>query len=194
MKKIMKGKGIEVLTILIVLLIFIIGFSLFDVFNEKLSKKEISGEFVKQDISLGSDKGLELKQLTDQLNSLNNNFRTASAQTKISLNNNLLQVAKQRKQLMLELIETNPGAVLKNALKQEIIDSMPDEVQENLEKRVSKEGELEVLIYDDFENNKSWEDYYLSENGIKSSLHFADGEPYGLISGTKVKLSGLQID
>ena len=73
-----KGKDL-IKDLLIVLLIFIIGFSLFDVFNEKLSKKEISGEFVKQDISLGSDKGLELKQLTDQLNSLNNNFRIKRA-------------------------------------------------------------------------------------------------------------------
>src|SRR3989344_9566065 len=40
-----KGKDL-IKDLLIVLLIFIIGFSLFDVFNEKLSKKEISGGVV----------------------------------------------------------------------------------------------------------------------------------------------------
>ena len=46
MKKIMKGKGIEVLTIVLVLLLVLVGFSLFDVLNEKISKKEISGGVV----------------------------------------------------------------------------------------------------------------------------------------------------
>ena len=188
----MKRGRIEVLTIVIVLLLVLVGFSLFDVINEKLSKKEISGGVVSNQGS--TDKGLGLKQLTDQLNNLNTNLRVTSAQTRISLNNNLVQVAKQRKELMLDLIEKDPELVLKNALKQEVIDSMPDNVKENLEKRVSKQGDLEVLIEDDFENKKSREEYYLNENGKRSSLHFVDEGPFGLISGTKVKLSGLQID
>ena len=188
-------RGFDIRIIIVILLIFIVGFSLFDVFNEKISKKEISGGVVsEQDIAQNTDKGLELKQLTDQLNNLNNNLKVASVQTRGSLSNNLAQVSKQRKELMLDLIEKNPEIVLKNALKQEVIDSMPDEIKVDLEKRVSKQGSLEVLIEDDFENNKSKTYYYLNENGKRNSLHFADVEPFGLISGTKVKLSGLQID
>src|SRR3989344_7317771 len=51
MKKIMKGKGIDVLTIVIILLLVLVGFSLFDYFNEKLSKKEISGDVVSEEVS-----------------------------------------------------------------------------------------------------------------------------------------------
>lgn len=188
----MKRGRLEVLTIVIVLLLVVVGFSLLDIFNRNMSKKEISASVVGE--YSGSDKELQIKKLTDQLNDLNSNFKIASSQTKGSIRNSLIESSRQRKQLMLGLIEENPELVLKNALKQDVIDSMPDEVRENLEKRVIKEGDLEVISYDDFENKKSWEKYYLNENGKKSSLHFADSEPFGLISGTKVRLSGLQID
>ena len=42
----MKRGRLEVLTIVLVLLLVLVGFSLFDVLNEKLSKKEISGDVV----------------------------------------------------------------------------------------------------------------------------------------------------
>ena len=41
-------RGFDIRLIIIILLIFIVGFSLFDVFNEKLSKKEISGGVVSE--------------------------------------------------------------------------------------------------------------------------------------------------
>lgn len=55
MKKIMKRGRLEVLTIVIVLLLVLVGFSLFDYFNEKISKKEISGGVVN---NLNQDKPL----------------------------------------------------------------------------------------------------------------------------------------
>src|SRR3989344_3461016 len=46
------------------------------------------------------------------------------------------------------------------------------------------EGTSEVIHYDDFDNKKSWEDYYLRTNdGTRYKLNFIQGQEPDMISG-----------
>jgi len=54
------------------------------------------------------------------------------------------------------------------------------------------EGTSEVIHYDDFDNKKSWEDYYLRTNdGTRYKLNFIQGQEPDMISGENIKVTGI---
>ncbi|MEK6848095.1 MAG: hypothetical protein AABX65_00495, partial [Nanoarchaeota archaeon] len=58
----------------------------------------------------------------------------------------------------------------------------------------SKTGSLEVIHYDDFDNKRSWQDYYLREDdGKRSRVYFERNKEPQLISGARLKVEGKSI-
>ena len=152
---------------------------------------------VKKQILPSPDLKTQITERNSQIFSMNSKYQEMAKmpttyQTPIP--SDMVSVARQRKELMLQLIEQNPKSFLELSITDTERNSMPYEVKENVEFSIEKQGSLEVLIEDDFVNNKSKTDYYLNENGIKSSLHFADSKPEGLISSTQISLDGIQLD
>lgn len=130
--------------------------------------------------------------LTHQLVGLNTRLQHASPTAGVRILEELHTVATERKTLLTELIENNPGAVLRVTLPRVIRAGMPDEVQGHLEQHVDLAGELEVL-YEDYEDGSHRLRHYLKVNNERTALHFV-GDPPGLLGGTPAGARGVLLD
>ena len=102
-------------------------------------------------------------------------------------------ISKQRKEAVQELIRSNPQIFFAIKMKKEDRAKFPLAVQANIEKEVTLEGETEVLHFDDFKNPKnSRNEYYLKTSAGKIRLY--PTSPLHFISGTKIRLTGYQVD
>src|SRR3989338_7181591 len=99
---------------------------------------------------------------------------------------------KKRKELMLKLADKDPNAFLCNVLKKDRRNSLPSKLGSSIETEVSKEGVLSVIHIDDFKSGKSKFKYRLREG--KQDFEFYPDSEVPVLSGTKVKVSGYQLD
>ena len=99
--------------------------------------------------------------------------------------------AKARRQALEDLIESDPEMALENAITPEERAQFPSEVQEELEEYVDLEGELEVVIMDNFEEGISATHHTLVVGENQYSLYFAEQSP-NLMSSPKVNVKGLR--
>jgi hypothetical protein len=106
--------------------------------------------------------------------------------------NDLLSLARERRALLAELMASDPGAVLDAALPDETRRALPAQVQALLEQPVAVEGEIEVL-YEDYADGHARLLHFLKVFDERFALHFRAAPP-GLLSGTAVKASGVQLD
>ena len=100
----------------------------------------------------------------------------------------LRTVAANRKQLLKELIESNPAKVLQLAIPADVRAGFPAEIQPYIEEPLEAEGDLEVLV-EDYERGSRFL-YFLSPADRKGgderlSLHFAAARP-GDIQSVKI--------
>src|SRR5688572_9859281 len=104
-----------------------------------------------------------IASLTEQLISQNSQIKKDSAQsgTAQSLTGDMASTAFRRKQKLLELTRTNPKEFLKQATLASKAGDFPSNVQDSLEKIVEEQGKVINLHFDDFENKKSHEQYYI---------------------------------
>jgi len=105
----------------------------------------------------------------------------------------LKKLARDRNNFVLNAIQANPQTVLANAFPQDLRKKLPPKAQELVEEHVDLEGTLEILHEDDFENFKSRNFYFLRQGDNRLSLHPVGDMP-GVISGSKVRVTGLQLD
>ncbi len=105
----------------------------------------------------------------------------------------LLEAAKKRKTLMLQLIEESPADALELVIPKAIRESLPPDVQENVEEEVELEGTLEVL-HGDYPS--SWYEHFLRVGEERIALHsdkaLLDVMP--VISGSTVKVKGAKLE
>ena len=99
---------------------------------------------------------------------------------------------KKRKELMLKLADKDPNAFLCNVLKKDRRNSLPSKLGSSIETEVSKEGVLSVIHIDDFKSGKSKFKYRLREG--KQDFEFYPDSEVPVLSGTKVRVSGYQLD
>ena len=103
----------------------------------------------------------------------------------------LLAAAEERRALLAELTETDPEAVLENALSAERLAGLPRGIQAKLEREVELEGELEVVV----EDGEGWSRtrHVLKDaSGKRRSLHFAEQAPE-LLTGDRVRVRGVEV-
>ncbi|MBY4678564.1 Ig-like domain-containing protein [Marinobacterium arenosum] len=99
--------------------------------------------------------------------------------------------AEQRRQLLAELVERDPAAVVAATLSDEQQKGMPAEVRAKLEQKFATSGELEVRYLEDAEGVKL--QHFLNTGSERYSLHFGDKTPNQL-TGAVVSVDGLLVD
>lgn len=142
-------------------------------------------------ISAGQKSKAETLTLT--LGNLIARYRASNPSEKAGLADPLMALAEERRQLLLELIETDAAAVLRLALPDELRVNLPSGVKKLLEQPMELEGELEVLHVDHDDAGQSHYLYFLNAPfGDRFSLHFAKGG-IAHVTGALVRVSGLMV-
>jgi hypothetical protein len=149
----------------------------------------ISGS-VKATPAPAAEKQSRAQDLTLQLGQSLKVYHQAPSSIKVTLLGNLKNIALERRQLMLDLMDNDPGAALKIVLPNSLQQNLPEALQPLFEQSADLEGELERMFEDHVDRSQSRLRYYLeTPHGDHYSIHFA-AEPKNLISGSKVKLHG----
>ncbi|MDP3645945.1 MAG: hypothetical protein Q8R25_02560 [bacterium] len=105
-----------------------------------------------------------------------------------------LKAIKDRKQLMVELIKTDTEAFFRQLISDEERSRLPKAVQDQIEKKETLTGKIEVLHIDDFENpENSRFEYHLRVGDKRYDLYFAKNEP-ALISDSTVNVIAYSLD
>jgi hypothetical protein len=133
----------------------------------------------------------QAEQLTQSLVALNAQYHLADPAARGQLHANLLGVAQTRHQLLLSLVEQDPAVVLRVALPPGLRQSLPPAVQALVEEEVELEGDLEVL-HEDWAAGSRYV-YVLDVGGRRLALHFAADPPHDLLTGTRVRVKGVQV-
>ncbi|MBN1547714.1 MAG: hypothetical protein JW902_13775 [Syntrophaceae bacterium] len=134
----------------------------------------------------------EARSLTQALISQGAQFKQLSPGSRANLLKELLNTAASRKQTLLALIEENPAEVIRLNLSGSVRDGLPPGVQAFLERDVNVEGEIEIQHED--RNTESRYLYFLKAGGKRHSLHFTGPPPTNLLSGARVRITGIQLD
>ena len=103
-----------------------------------------------------------------------------------------LATAVARRQVLLTLIDGDPGMVLRLALPASARGAASAQVRAQLEDDVQVEGRLEILHEDTLGAGRFR--YVLQAAGARYSLHFAGGEPRHLLSGARIRVRGVRLD
>lgn len=102
-------------------------------------------------------------------------------------------LTQKRTDLLLSIMEKDPEVANQAALSEQDKSSLPKSVRDALEKNVEKEGELEVLIEEDFENKKVKIKHFLqTDDGQRYNLYLPQASKR-LISRQRVKAKGIEL-
>jgi hypothetical protein len=132
------------------------------------------------------------ENLTLQLMALHNQYQTAGASQRPALRGQMAAVAASRKKVLSALMESDPGAVLRVAIPSAVQKGMPATVQSRLEQRVQLQGKLSVL-YQEFASGAKLR-HFLDVPGQRLELHFAQNPPTHLLTGSIVRVNGVQLE
>ncbi|MFA4953241.1 MAG: LamG-like jellyroll fold domain-containing protein [Candidatus Pacearchaeota archaeon] len=163
-------------------------------YNNSYNKK-ITDENVEMSPTSGGD----VYSLTNQLISLNGGIQLASVELRQQKITQMKDIAVKREILMLQLAKENPYVFLDVVSKSVGLASVPVEIQQYIEKPFSISASVDVMIYDDFANNKSWNEYTLNLKGDSTTkyqtqkLEFYPTRDLNVISGTSVSISGYKL-
>ena len=135
---------------------------------------------------------LDAPGLTQALIAQSIRYQEASLREQTSLLHELMNTATSRKELLLSVIEENPGEVIRLAVPASIRAALPPSVQAYIERKVDIEGKLTVM-YEDYGDHSRLL-YHLETAGARLSLHFADHHPEHLLTGAKIRVKGIQVD
>lgn len=98
-------------------------------------------------------------------------------------------VAAERLAVVLDLMQSDPGAVLAMAMPRDVRAGLPPQAQAFVEQEADLEGDVEVL-YEDRDDGSRLRRFLQSGNQ-RVELHFAT-EPGEMLSGDRVRVRGLQ--
>ncbi|MFC1695846.1 Ig-like domain-containing protein [Pseudomonadota bacterium] len=137
------------------------------------------------------DNRANAEALTHSLVGLNTAYQKAAPAAKPQALQQLIDATVERQARLAELVETDPGAVLRVAMPDRIRKQMPAEVQAFIEQRLEIEGELEVM-YEDYDDGSHRLVHALKTDGERIALHFKSPPP-GLLSGMPAQVSGVLV-
>jgi hypothetical protein len=132
------------------------------------------------------------ESLTQTLVALNASYRSAAPAEQARLASALLTTAAARHQLLLSLMESDPGEVLRVALSGAARAGLPPAVRAHVEEEVEVEGVLEIL-HEDWSTGSRYR-FLLDAGGERLTLHFATDPPGHLLTGARVRVRGVRLD
>ena len=95
--------------------------------------------------------------------------------------------AKERREKLLKLMETDPQSVINQIFPQTEINNMPEYIKPYMEKITTVSGTISIIIQDNFEQKTSKTSYELENDQERLSLYFAGKKP-DLASGDKIEI------
>ncbi len=143
-----------------------------------------------------SAKGKAAEAATLQLMHLHSNYKLASAAQQSQLLTQFRTLATQRQQLLSSLIQSNPADVLRVAIPNNVRSAMPAQVRSFVETDAVAQGVLEVIVEMNGTPNKTTGTkmhYGLSNAQQHLGLHFAADQPEHLLTGSVVRVHGVQV-
>lgn len=141
-------------------------------------------------LSNSGDDQLLVSTLTKELKQ-SSVARSATNLVSGDINARLKTVAKSRKDALLRLAKKSPQAFLSSVLTQTQRNSLPVDVQSDVEQAITTTGQLTVYHFDDFARKESHFEYSLKSNSLKYSLY--PTTPIEMTSGAQVRVSGYQL-
>jgi hypothetical protein len=132
------------------------------------------------------------EQLTMDLAGLHMQYQLATGGHKGRLEQDLITAAMAREQHLMTLMESDPGEVLRLALPVKIRAHLPARVQQHIEQESDVEGTLEVLHEDNASGGRFL--YHLDTDHGRFSLRFAGDAPDHLMTGSHVRVHGVQLN
>jgi len=134
------------------------------------------------------------ESLTHTLVALTVRYQLAGPSEQAQLLGDLVAVAAERQQLLAELLEDDPGEVLRLALPANLRASLPLDAQVYVEEEeVEIDGTLEVL-HEDRDPGSRYLYFLDAVAGGRFSLHFAAEPPTHLETGSRVRVRGVRVD
>src|SRR6266851_4483586 len=138
-----------------------------------------------------SAKGKAAETATLQLLQMHQNYQQSSAPQRTQLLTQFAALAAQRQQLLLSLMQTNPGDVLRISIPSSVSQTMPPTIKGYIEQQVRLQGTL-VVSYEDSKTGAILH-HDLNTSSGRLSLHFASAPPTNLLSGSVVRVNGVKV-
>jgi hypothetical protein len=135
--------------------------------------------------------GASAQPLTNALVALHEQYQSAPASAKSQLLRQMQTLAAKRQQLLLQLMEADPGQVLRFAIPANMRAGFPPQVQGAIEQGQQAAGVLEVLMEDRTDGARLR--YGLRTAAGRLSLHFANNAPTNLLTGSHVRVKGVRV-
>jgi hypothetical protein len=132
------------------------------------------------------------QSLTQTLVGLNARYQVARPAERVRLAGQLLATAASRHRVLASLVENDPGEVLRVALPPALRAGLPSAVRAYVEAETALEGTLLVLHEDSPAGGRYR--YFLESAAGRYSLHFATHPPMHLLTGARVRVTGVQVD
>jgi hypothetical protein len=143
-----------------------------------------------------SAKGKAAETATTALMQIHGAYQQASSTQKQQLLTRFTAVAAQRQQLLLSLMQSNPGDVLRVAIPNKVSHTMPPTVRQYVEQSVTAQGVLETLYEMQGSPDKTTGTvlhHFLNSSSGRLALHFASATPTHLLTGSVVRVHGVQV-
>ena len=129
--------------------------------------------------------------LTNALIALNQQYQSAPTAAKNQLLSQMQALAAKRQQLLLQLMQSDPGQVLRFAIPPDMRAGFPPQVQGAIEQGQQAAGVLQVLMEDRTDGARLH--FGLQTAAEHLSLHFAKKSPTNLLTGSQVRVKGVRV-
>jgi hypothetical protein len=144
-----------------------------------------------------SAKGKAAETATLQLIQLHQRYLQAGTTQKQQLLTQFTSMAAERNALLLSLLQSNPADVLRVAIPNNVSKTMPPTVQKYVEKSVIAQGVLEALYEMQGTPDKTTGTilhHFLQTQNGRLALHFAQSPPTHLLTGSVIRVNGVQLN
>ncbi len=143
------------------------------------------------DRSYAQTSSTNVESLTNELLSLDNQYRGAHPSKKPQLLKEIVRVVTARKDLLADLIKSNPKEALRLAMPSDRRASLPAIVQGDVEEEMTADGTL-MVVHEDKDRDSRYHYFLYTAPDSQYSLHFADSPP-SLKTDDRVRVKGLRV-
>ena len=148
---------------------------------------------------IGDDLTLDQQAVTvtDQMLGAMRQYEAAAPAQRANALARLTELAAQRRERMLALLQRNPGLVSSRVLPAELRSRLPAQVQAQMERDVAMSGVINARIEDDFPRGRSNQRFELVDAaGDRLELSVPDASENELLAmaGKRVRVAGVQFD
>ena len=163
--------------------------------NAELARATLANTEFAEETTEGTSQ-LSLTEYTVQFLNAVNDLQLAPPSQKSLKAFRLKEIAEQRKQTVLEEIKTNPRSVIQNVIPASAVSKLSSEVRNLVEQALLVEGRFEYLHGDNFENNTSIDNFFVTESstGKRYQVYFPAGDIPHAATDDKVRISGIAIN